>query len=171
MINLISSESINRLHNIVLYEGSATINTKLNRTYPKNQSIWFLYYTMNFKSSTFFERYNPISQIPQFARNIIYVHHFITYSNRNEKTNGILQLQKLNIVYYLQYFLYIQPYILKACTAARLLNLYSSLRGNKNERFCILCRELCCRKNKRRNSLRAVTYVQENKCRPKGSNP
>ena len=105
MINWISSESINRLHNIISYEGSAAINMKLNRTYPKNQSIWFMYYSMNFKSSTFFEKYNSISQIPQFAKNNIYVYHFITYSNR--KTNNILQLQKFNIVLLLAIFLYI----------------------------------------------------------------
>ena len=79
MINFISSESINRLHNLISHKESATINTKLNRSYPKNQSICFLYYSMN-----------PISQIRQFARNIIYIYLMLI---QIEKTNNKLQLQ------------------------------------------------------------------------------
>ena len=66
----------------------------------------------------------------------------------------------------MQSFYILNCAFLEACTAARLLNLYSSLRANKNERLCIICRVVeHCVKEKRsgENSLRAVTLKQENK--------
>ena len=77
MINLISSESTNRLNNIVSYEGSATLSTKLDGAYPKSQSKISILriYSNSQDGSIFSERYNPNTQIPQLARNIVYGHH------------------------------------------------------------------------------------------------
>ena len=71
MINFISSESINRLHNTISYKGSATVNTK-------NQSKLFsiLEHESNFKNSAFCQKY--------------YLHLSLILI---EKTNNILQLQ------------------------------------------------------------------------------
>ena len=81
MINLLSSKSINRLHNIISYEGSATINTKLNRTYPKNQAI-ISDYCMNSKSAT---SSRDLIQFHKFRNSPEISFTFITCSNRINK--------------------------------------------------------------------------------------